>query len=65
MDSGLGIGSLVVGILGAQIGYSSLYFYSSIFVFAGLIVYYFLHGKESRSLRESANNQAVEVREVN
>lgn len=65
MDSGLGIGSLVVGILGAQIGYSSLYFYSSIFVFAGLIVYYFLHGKESSSLRESANNQAVEVREIN
>lgn len=59
MDSGIGIGSLIVGVLGAQIGYSSLYFYSSIFVLAGLIVYHFLHGKISRSARELANEQAL------
>ena len=57
MDSGLGIGSVIVGILGTQIGYISLYFYSSIFVLAGLIVYYFLHGRVSRSHRERAKEQ--------
>ena len=50
MDSGIGIGSVIVGIVGAQLGYSSLYFYSSIMVLAGLVVYYLLHGKTSRSL---------------
>ena len=52
MDSGIGIGSVIVGIVGAQLGYSSLYFYSSIMVLAGLVVYYLLHGKTSRSLRD-------------
>jgi MFS family permease len=63
MDSGIGIGSVIVGIVGAQIGYSSLYFYGSIMVLAGLIVYYFLHGKASRGLRDMASKQ--EVRNVN
>ena len=65
MDSGLGIGSVIVGIVGVQIGYSSLYFYSSIFVLAGLIVYYLLHGKVSRSHRKLAKEQALEVSKVN
>lgn len=59
MDSGIGIGSVIVGIVGAQLGYSSLYFYGSIMVLAGLVVYYLLHGKASRSLRDMANNQEV------
>ena len=63
MDSGIGIGSVIVGILGAQLGYSSLYFYSSIMVLAGLAVYYLLHGKASRSHRDLSNEQ--EVRNVN
>jgi MFS family permease len=63
MDSGIGIGSVIVGIVGAQLGYSSLYFYSSIMVLAGLVVYYLLHGKTSRSPRDISNKQ--EVRNVN
>ena len=55
------IGSVIVGIVGAQIGYSSLYFYSSIFVLAGLIVYYLLHGKVSRSHRKRAKEQELEL----
>ncbi len=62
MDSGIGIGSLIVGILGAKIGYSSLYFYSSFFALAGLIVYYYLHGRVSRSIRERV--RAFELRKV-
>ena len=63
MDSGIGIGSVIVGIVGAQLGYSSLYFYSSTMVLAGLVVYYLLHGKTSRSSRDISNKQ--EVRNVN
>ena len=63
MDSGIGIGSVIVGIVGAQLGYSSLYFYSSIMVLAGLVVYYLLHGKTSRSLRDISSKQ--EVRNIN
>jgi len=65
MDSGMAIGSVIVGIVGAQIGYGSLYFYSSIFVLAGLIVYYFLHGKVSRSHRKLAKEQELELSKVN
>jgi MFS family permease len=63
LDSGIGIGSVIVGIVGAQLGYSSLYFYSSIMVLAGLVVYYLLHGKISRSQRDISSKQ--EVRNVN
>ncbi|WP_338448323.1 MFS transporter [Niallia oryzisoli] len=59
MDAGIGIGSVIVGILGAKIGYSSLYFYSSIFALAGIIVYHYLHGKDSRSLRESVKEREL------
>ncbi|WP_338469705.1 MFS transporter [Niallia sp. XMNu-256] len=59
MDSGIGLGSLIVGILGAQIGYSSVYFYGSIFALAGLFVYHFLHGKVSQSARELAKEQVL------
>jgi len=64
MDLGIGIGSVIVGILGAKIGYNSLYFYSSIFALAGLIVYYFLHGKISSRLREFSKQQDLELRKV-
>ena len=63
MDSGIGIGSVIVGILGVQIGYSSMYLYSSIFVILGLLVYYFLHGKGSNISRKQAFEQ-LEVRKV-
>ncbi|MCQ6277384.1 MFS transporter [Bacillus sp. V3B] len=64
MDSGLGLGSLIVGVLGTVIGYSSLYFCGSIFVLLGLVVYYFLHGKASRSNRILANEETLKTIEV-
>ncbi|HWO97700.1 MAG TPA: MFS transporter [Bacillus sp. (in: firmicutes)] len=49
-DTGIGIGSFVVGVVGAQVGFSSLYFYSSILVVAGIALYYLLHGRGSAPL---------------
>ncbi|GKU84774.1 MFS transporter [Niallia sp. NCCP-28] len=45
-DSGIGIGSFLVGFIGDKIGFSSLYFYTSIYVLLGLAVYYFMYGKK-------------------
>ncbi|WP_078411600.1 MFS transporter [Priestia abyssalis] len=49
-DTGIGIGSFVVGVVGAQVGFSSLYFYSSILVMIGIALYYLLHGRGSALL---------------
>ncbi|GAA0327352.1 MFS transporter [Bacillus carboniphilus] len=43
-DVGIGFGSFIVGVIGGQIGFSSLYFYGSFFILAGILLYYFLHG---------------------
>lgn len=51
LDIGIGIGSLIVGFVGAGIGYSSLYFYFSIIGVLGIFVYYVLHGKTNRKIR--------------
>ncbi|WOD61430.1 MFS transporter [Niallia taxi] len=47
-DSGIGIGSFLVGFVGDMIGFGSLYFYSSFYILLALVVYYFLHGKAAR-----------------
>lgn len=44
-DTGFGLGSFVFGLAAASIKYSSLYFYGSFFIIAGIGVYYLLHGK--------------------
>ncbi|MFT4415846.1 MFS transporter [Fredinandcohnia humi] len=44
-DTGVGIGSSVVGMIGAKIGFSSFYFYSSFYVLFGILFYYFIHDK--------------------
>lgn len=47
-DSGIGIGSFLVGFIGDKIGFSSLYFYASIYILLGLVVYYLMHGKKAK-----------------
>lgn len=59
LDSGISVGSLIVGYVGAGIGYSSLYLYSALLTFLGIIVYYQMHGKFSRELRSPAKEKAV------
>lgn len=44
-DLGIGVGSFVIGLAAAKVDFSSLYFYCSLYVLFGLVVYYFLHGK--------------------
>lgn len=46
-DLGFGIGSFMFGLATSKIDHGSLYFYSSILVAVGLLVYYLLHGRNS------------------
>lgn len=57
-DCGIGIGSFIMGVIGESIGFSSLYFYSSIYILLGVLVYYFLHGKTVQ--KNSANLSTME-----
>ncbi|MGE8203081.1 MFS transporter [Heyndrickxia sp. NPDC080065] len=45
MDSGVGLGSFVLGIVAATSGYRNLYLYTSILIIFGLGLYYLLHGR--------------------
>ncbi|MGJ7913113.1 MFS transporter [Neobacillus sp. LXY-1] len=46
-DFGFGIGSFLFGLATVKVGYSTLYFYSTFFVLAGIVIYYLLHGNSS------------------
>ncbi|EDL63513.1 MFS transporter [Bacillus sp. SG-1] len=43
-DIGIGLGSFLVGLAAAKISLGDLYTYSSLYVLAGLLLYYFLQG---------------------
>ncbi|WP_254434239.1 hypothetical protein [Halobacillus sp. Marseille-Q1614] len=51
-DTGIGIGSYVVGIAAAGLGFSSLYFYSSFIVFSVVILYVLLHGRRAHKQQQ-------------
>ncbi|MDM5226958.1 MFS transporter [Cytobacillus sp. NJ13] len=46
-DTGIGLGSYVLGILAVKTGFSSLYFMLGGVALFGLLVYYLLHGKKT------------------
>jgi MFS family permease len=47
-DTGIGLGSSIVGLLSAQIGLGTLYFFSGFYVLFGIILYYFLHDRKTK-----------------
>jgi MFS family permease len=51
-DLGIGIGSFIVGLAVAKVGFSSLYFYSSFLVLIGIFIYYLLNGKKSAAAED-------------
>jgi MFS family permease len=61
-DTGIGLGSSIVGLLSAQIGLGTFYFFSAFYVLFGIALYYFLHDrKEKYALRtEQTYNQTSE-----
>lgn len=47
-DTGIGLGSSIVGLLSAQIGLGTFYFFSGFYVLFGIILYYFLHDRKTK-----------------
>lgn len=59
LDTGIGVGSLIVGFVGAGVGYSSLYFYCSLFTVLGIGVYYLMHRRVSREARNLSTEKTI------
>lgn len=57
MDIGIGLGSYIFGLIGAGVGYDSLYFYCALITLFVIVLYYFTHGKVSKKyiVRETSN----------
>lgn len=47
-DTGIGLGSSIVGLLSAQIGLGTFYFFSGFYVLFGIILYYLLHDRKTK-----------------
>lgn len=62
-DMGIALGSFFVGLVAANMSYSSLYFLFSFYVLVGIVLYYFLHGrkKSSQNVKTQQNFNNIEV----
>jgi MFS family permease len=47
-DMGIALGSFIVGAIVSKIDYSTLYFYCSLYILIGVVLYYFLHTRKSK-----------------
>ncbi|MCL1911751.1 MAG: MFS transporter [Leptospirales bacterium] len=52
-DAGMGTGAAIMGLIVPWKGYSGMYIMAGGIVLLSIILYYFLHGKHSKKLRES------------
>lgn len=63
-DTGMALGSFLVGLVVAKMDYSSLYFLSSFYILIGAVLYYFLHTRKKASSQESKRQQNLRVKEL-
>jgi predicted MFS family arabinose efflux permease len=50
-DGGIGVGSVVAGIIASNIGYSKMYMYLSISIVLAFLIYFvFIRGKSSNKI---------------
>ncbi|WP_010283590.1 MFS transporter [Bacillus timonensis] len=47
-DTGIALGSSIVGLLSAKIGLGTFYFFSAFYVLIGIVLYYFLHDRKTK-----------------
>ncbi|MDP4163514.1 MAG: MFS transporter, partial [Bacillota bacterium] len=58
-DTGIGLGSFIVGVAVAKIGFRSFYFLSSFYIMAGVILYYYLHARKQKAAEEYKKRNAA------
>jgi MFS family permease len=63
-DTGMGLGSLIVGIIAAHTGFRSLYLIGSIYVLMGIVLYYFLFARHRVSPKKQSVNQQTRMDKV-
>ncbi|WP_242143279.1 MULTISPECIES: MFS transporter [unclassified Bacillus cereus group] len=56
-DSGIGIGSSVLGIIAARSSYHNMYFIAAIVVAFTLLIYYVLHGRKQKFKKQRTDGQ--------
>ncbi|WP_160722301.1 MFS transporter [Bacillus sp. USDA818B3_A] len=62
-DTGIALGSFIVGVIASTMDYSTLYCFFSFYILIGLVLFYFLHTKKSTAAKESAQQQ-TKVQEI-
>ncbi|WML54568.1 MFS transporter [Neobacillus sp. PS3-12] len=63
-DTGMGLGSLIVGIIAAHTGFRSLYLIGSIYVVLGIVLYYALYARHRVSPKKQSTNQQTSLDKV-
>lgn len=58
-DTGIGLGSFLVGIFVTKMGFSSFYLLSSIYILVGVILYYFLHTRKQKAIERKLERDLV------
>ncbi len=59
-DTGIAMGSLIVGIIAAKMDYSSLYFLFSFYVLIGLVLFYFLYTRKRKAPAKQGEQLSIE-----
>ncbi|MDQ0198807.1 MFS transporter [Neobacillus ginsengisoli] len=62
-DTGIALGSFLVGLVVAKMDYSSLYFLSSFYVLIGAVLYYFLHTRKRAVSEKLTSRENLTVKE--
>jgi MFS family permease len=62
-DTGIALGSFIVGVIASKMDYSTLYCFFSFYILIGLVLFYFLHTKKSDSAKKKTQQQ-TKVQEI-
>ncbi|CAH2714867.1 Staphylopine export protein [Neobacillus rhizosphaerae] len=62
-DTGIALGSFLVGVIAAKMDYSSLYFFCSFYILFGAVLYYFLHTRKQASSTK-VKKQQTKMQEI-
>lgn len=63
-DTGMALGSFVVGVIAAKMDYSSLYFLCSFYILIGAVLFYFLHTRKKHAAMNAESEQPSRVQEI-
>jgi predicted MFS family arabinose efflux permease len=55
MDAGVGVGPIIIGLILPIFGYRGMYMSMAAIVFVTIVIYYFVHGRKSKIMRQQAS----------